>query len=161
MFYFWSSGEKGEIWLSGDGIREAFVRMHPDLPGCSDVVLLGEKNLLSATFVLEPGTPPVLKTDAEKRFLEFARKIGIEEIQVGWVKERSTEETISTRNLIQSPLAWGMFFWIATAVFRMGFSGTILATIAALAAFSISGLFTTQQGLEIRKWMKSLFVRNI
>lgn len=160
MFYFWSSGEKGDLWLSGDGIRDAFTRMHPEAPTCSDVVLLGERNLINVTFVLEPGTPQVTKTAAEKSFLEFAGKLGIEAVQAGWVKESSAEEAISTKNLLCSPFFWGGVFWIGVAVVRMGFSGTILATGFAIAAFSISALFTTRQGLEVRRWAKGLFERN-
>ncbi len=160
MFYFWSSGEKGDLWLSGDGIRDAFTRMHPESPTCSDVVLLGERNLINVTFVLEPGTSPLTKAAAEKTFLEFAGKLGIEAVQAGWVNESSSEEAISTKNLLRSPFCWGGVFWIGVAVVRMGFSGTILATCAGVAAFSISALFTTRQGLEVQRWAKSLFEHN-
>ncbi|GAB6281090.1 MAG: hypothetical protein STSR0007_12510 [Thermovirga sp.] len=161
MFYFWSSGEKGDIWLSGEGIRDAFSRMHPEAPACSDVALLGERNLLNVTFVLEPGTSQDSKTAAEKSFLEFARKLGIETVQAGWVMEKSAGEAISSKTFLQSPFFWGGISWIAVAVLRMGIPGILMATVAAFAAFSVSALFTTRQGLEIRRWAKGLFERNV
>jgi hypothetical protein len=160
MFYFWSSGENGEIWLSGDGIREAFSVEHPEAPRCSDVVLLGERNLLNVTFVLEPGISLSTRIGAEKSFLDFASSLGIDGVQSGWVKEPSTEERLSDKYILKSPLFWGGAAWFTVAVFRMGFSGTFLATAAAVAAFSAVALFTTPQGLEIRKWVRGLLERN-
>jgi len=160
MFYFWSSGENGEIWLSGDGIRDAFSIEHPEAPKCSDVVLLGEKNLLNVTFVLEPGISKSTRIDAENSFLDFASRLGIDGVQSGWVKEPSTEERLSEKNLLKSPLFWGGVVWFCVAVFRMGFSGTLIATAAAVAGFSAVALFTTNQGLEIRKWARGVLERN-
>lgn len=160
MFYFWSSGVRGDLWLSGDGIREAFKKMHPEAPTCSDVVLLGDRKLVNVTFLLEPGTSQSTKTAAEQRFLEFAGKLGLDEVQASWINEMPVEEGITAKNLPVSPFFWGGLFWVITAVVRMGISGTILATSAAFAAFSISALFTTRQGLEVRRWAKGLFERN-
>ncbi|MDO9508220.1 MAG: hypothetical protein Q7I97_02560 [Thermovirgaceae bacterium] len=121
---------------------------------------MGEKNLLNVTFVLDPGTPQTSKDAAEKSFLEFAVKLGIEEVQACWVKDRSVEDAISTKNLLRSPFFWGGLAWVAVSVLRMGFSGTLLSTAVAVAAFSIAALFTTSQGLEVRKWVKELSRKN-
>jgi len=156
MFYFWSSGDKGDLWLSGEGLRQAFSIMNPEAPVCSEVVLLGEKNLLNVTFVLEPGTPRNVKESAEESFLEFARSLGIDEVQAGWVKDEAGKEPLSSKGLLQSPFLWGGLAWVAVSILRLGLSWTLVATAAAAAAFFVAALFTTSQGMEVRRWVKDL-----
>lgn len=130
--------------------------MNPEAPVCSEVVLLGERNLLNVTFVLEPGTPRSVKEGAEKSFLDFARSLGIDEVQAGWVKDEVGKEPRSSKDLLQSPFFWGGLAWVVVSVLRLGLSWTLVATAAAAAAFFLAALFTTSQGMEVRKWIKDL-----
>lgn len=160
MFYFWRSGENGELWLSGEGIREAFTKKHPEGPVCSDVALLGETNLLNVSFILEKGIDSASKTEAEKKFFLFAADLGIDEVQTVWVRHASTDEIFSPKNIHRSPFFWGGIAWIVFAAFNMGIFNTLLATTVSVAAFCTAALFTTTQGREVQLWAKRLFRKN-
>ena len=156
MYYFWRSGEKGELWLSGGGIRDAYSRMYPDGPVCSEVSLLADRDMLNVSFALEPGLSPSDKSASEKRFREFARELGFSDIQAGWIREDRLQEALTASTIVRLPLTWGVAVWVLVAVIRMGVSGTLLATAFGLAAFSVAALYTTERGSEIRRWFRKL-----
>ncbi len=159
LFYYWKTGDNGDLWLSGEGIREAYSRKYPGDPVCSEVSLLGEKDLLNVSFVLDKSLTAPEKLEAERRFQEFAEKLGFLEIQSSWIKEDTYEGPITSRELLRSPVFWGGAAWIATAVLKLGLTGTLLATAAAVAAFSVSALYTTERGNEIRRWFRRTIER--
>ncbi len=159
MFYFWKTGDNGDLWLSGEGIREAYSRMNPGGAVCSEVSLLGERDLLNVSFVIDKTLTVKEKQEAETRFLGFVKELGFREIQASWIKEDTYEGPITSRSLVRSPVFWGGAAWIATAVLRMGLSGTLLATAAAVAAFSVAALYTTERGNEIRRWFRKIIER--
>ncbi|HON33953.1 MAG: hypothetical protein WBJ42_07515 [Thermovirgaceae bacterium] len=154
MFYFWRSGEEGELWLSGEGLRDAFSRMHPEGPECSEVILLADRDTLNASFVREPGLSAAAMTTAEDNFREFALELGFSNIQAGWTRQGGFGESLAASGLARNPLAWGVAAWVLVAVLRMGFSGTLLSTAWGVAAFAAAALFTTERGGEIRRWFR-------
>ena len=154
MFYFWRSGEEGELWLSGEGLRDAFNRMHPEGPDCSEVILLADRDMLNASFVREPGLTPLARATAEADFKDFALELGFSDIQAGWARRGGLDSSLAASGLVRNPLAWGAAVWVLAAVLRMGFSGTLLATAWGLAAFAVAALFTSKRGIEIRRWFR-------
>jgi hypothetical protein len=159
LFYFWRSNELGDLWLSGGGIRDAFTRLHPEGPVCSEVTLLPERDALKVSFILEAGLSPSEKTASEDSFRVFARGVGFADIQAGWTSQGGIQESLTLSRLARFPLVWGAAAWVLVAILRMGFSGTLLATASALAAFAIAALFTTERGDEIRRWLRQRFNR--
>lgn len=157
MFYFWRSNELGDLWLSGEGIREAFTRLHPEGPVCSEVTLLPKRDALNASFILEAGVSPSEKAASEDSFRAFARELGLADVQVGWTSQGGIQESPTLSRLARFPLVWGAAAWVLAAVLRMGFSGTLLATAFALTAFAVAALFTTERGNEIRRWLRRHF----
>lgn len=160
MFYFWRSGENGELWLSGEGIRDAFTQKHPEGPVCSEVALLGESNLLNVSFILDKNTDSASKIDAEKKFLLFAGDLGIDDVQTVWVRHASSDEFFPSKSIHRSPFFWGGLAWIVFAAFNMGIFNTLLTTTVAVAGFCTAALFTTTQGAEVQRWFKGLFRKN-
>ena len=154
MFYFWRTGEMGELWLSGEGLRDAFSRMHPEGPECSEVILLADRDTLNASFVREPGLTPLAMATAEADFREFALELGFSDIQAGWTRQGGLGESLAASSLARNPLAWGAAAWVLAAAILMGLSGALLATAWGVAAFAVAALFTTERGDEIRRWFQ-------
>ncbi|HRV71962.1 MAG TPA: hypothetical protein P5541_07980 [Thermovirgaceae bacterium] len=160
MFYFWKSGENGDLWVSGEGLRKAFSERYPGGAECSEISLLGDKELLNVSFVLDRETDPDIKNRSENSIREFASGVGIRDVQTGWVSDPSSKDLVSTRGLFRNPFLWAGTAWIFFAVFRMGISGTILATLFSASVFFLAALFTTDKGSDIRKKIRGLFEKN-
>jgi hypothetical protein len=160
MFSFWKSGENGDLWVSGEGLCKAFGERYPEGAECSEMSLLGNKDILNVSFVLVRGTDSDTKARSEKNLREFASRLGIGDVQTGWVSDPSAEDMISVRGLFRQPLFWASSAWILFAVFRMGLSGTIMSTLIAASVFLVAALFTTAKGSEIRKRIRGLFEKN-
>ncbi|HDQ93152.1 MAG TPA: hypothetical protein ENN89_03425 [Synergistetes bacterium] len=160
MFYFWKSGANGDLWVSGEGLRKAFVERYPDGAECSEISLLGDRDLLNVSFVLSRGIDPETKARSEKNLQEFTTGLGIKEVQSGWVSDPSAEDVISAGGLFRHPLFWAGSAWVIFAVLRMGLSGTMLATLTSASVFFVVALFTTAKGIEIRKRIRGLFKQN-